>query len=145
MTTTPADLRAMLRRGNLTGKAAAAIAGVNPRTIRRWIGGDSEVPYSAWRLLEAYVEQEEMVAEATADHAAWEAALDADTAAKAPLAALEERIWTLKGIQQVQHQRCCHLEDDLGEARRELAETSRTLNALCAERGRMMSELSRIS
>ena len=82
MTTTPADLRALLRRGKLTGSAAASIAGVNPRTIRRWISGDSDIPYSAWRLIQTHVEQREMIEEATADHAAWMAAMDADTAAK---------------------------------------------------------------
>lgn len=137
MTTTPTEFRALLRRGNLTGSAAASIAGVNPRTVRRWIGGDSEIPYSAWSLISSHVEQNEMVAEATADHAAWIAEMDADTADKSPIAAMNERIWTLKGIQTMQHQRVCNLEDDLAEARLELAETTQTLNGLLADRGRL--------
>lgn len=133
MTPTPGysadEFRALLRRGNLTGSAAAAIAGVNPRTIRRWIGGDSEIPYSAWSLIQAHIEQEEIIAEATADHAAWIAAMDTPQT-------IAERIATLRAIRDMQYQRACEMEDDLAAARRELAETNRALNTLLAERGK---------
>lgn len=133
----PSELRDLLKRGHLTGSAAAKIACVNPRTLRRWIGGDSAIPYSAFRLIEAHVDQEAMIAEARADHVAWVSVMDADTAAKAPIFSLEERILTLKTIQRMQHNRCCQLEDELGMALAELADTSRKLNAICAERGKM--------
>lgn len=132
----PDEIRDLLKRGHLTGSAAARIAGVNPRTLRRWIGGDSAIPYSAFRLIETHVDQEAMIAEAQADHATWMAEMDADTADRAPIVAIEERIWALKTIQQMQHTRCCQLEDELGIARTELAATNRALNALYAERGK---------
>lgn len=123
MTTTPTDLRALLRRGNLTGKAAAAIAGVNPRTIRRWIGGDSKVPYSAWSLISAHVEQAEMVAGAEAEQEGWDAP-------QTPA----EQFAVLKAIRDMQHQRCCNLEDELAEARRVLGDTNRRMNQAAVER-----------
>ena len=47
-------LRELLRSLSLTGKAAAAIVGVNARTIRRWTGGERPTPYASWRLLLIY-------------------------------------------------------------------------------------------
>ncbi len=38
--------------GNLTGGAAAKLLGLRePRTIRRWTGGTTPIPYSAWAIL----------------------------------------------------------------------------------------------
>ena len=34
-----------------TGVQARALLGVSGRMIRKWIGGEREIPYSAWRLL----------------------------------------------------------------------------------------------
>jgi hypothetical protein len=129
ITITPTELRVLLKRGKLTGAAAAKIAGVNSRTVRRWIGGESAIPYSAWKLISDYVERMEMEAEARADHTAWIAAQDAAT--------LNERIWTLRGIQQMQSERVARMEDDLAEMRRELADTTSKLNALYVERGKL--------
>lgn len=41
---TAAQLRAALDRLNLTGVAAAELFGVEIRTVRRWVSGDSPVP-----------------------------------------------------------------------------------------------------
>jgi len=128
------EFRALLQRGKLTGSAAAKIAGVNPRTIRLWIGGDSEIPYSAWALIDAHVDQEAMIAEAQADHAAWIEAQDA------PLPTLAERIAFMRAMQQTQHHAVCVLENDLESARKALAETTHTLNALFFERGKTETE-----
>lgn len=122
------ELRALLRRGNLTGSAAAKIAGVHPRTIRRWIGGDSEIPFSAWSLIQTHVEKEEMIAEATADHAAWTEAMDA------PPPSAAERFAVLRATRDIQYQRVCELEDELAEARRILGETNRQMNQAAAQR-----------
>ncbi len=134
MTPTGSDLRALLQRGKLTGSASARIAGVNARTLRRWIGGESAVPYSAYRVIEAHVEQQEMIAEGEADHAAWIAEMDADTASRAPLAALDEQIWMLTGIQQMQQASLTRLEADIATERAALSETTKRLAALMAER-----------
>lgn len=121
MTTTPDEFRALLRRGNLTGSAAAAIAGVNPRTIRRWIGGDSEIPYSAWSLISAHVDQAKMVAEGEQED--WDAPQSTD-----------EAFSVLKAIQQMQYQRVCELEDELADARLILDETTRRMNQAAVKR-----------
>jgi DNA-binding XRE family transcriptional regulator len=47
----PEKLRALLKEKGLTGSQAAKIAGVNPRTIRKWVGGERGIPTAAWRLL----------------------------------------------------------------------------------------------
>ena len=47
----PNELRAALDAGGLTGATAAALLGVSGRTLRKWTGGDRDIPYSAWRLL----------------------------------------------------------------------------------------------
>ena len=120
------EFRALLRRGKLTGSEAGKIAGVNPRTVRRWIGGESEIPYSAWRLIQAHVDQEEMIAEVEADHETQDA----------PPATLAERIAFHRAMKQEQHRAVCAMEDELFEARKSLSETNRTLNALFAERGK---------
>ncbi len=123
MTTTSDKFRALLRRGNLTGKAAASIAGVNPRTIRRWIGGDSEIPYSALSLIQAHVEQAEMVAGAEAEQEGWDAP-------QTPA----EQFAVLKAIRDMQHARVCELEDELAEARRVLGDANRRMNQAAVER-----------
>jgi hypothetical protein len=45
------ELRSVLQTLGLTGSIAGSLLGVDGRTIRKWIGGEREVPYSAWRLL----------------------------------------------------------------------------------------------
>lgn len=41
---TPADLRAALDRLGLPQQAAARLWGVNPRTVRRWVAGEQDIP-----------------------------------------------------------------------------------------------------
>lgn len=50
-TPTPADVRAAIRRAQLTGSQVGDLLGVDGRTVRKWVGGEREIPYSAWRLL----------------------------------------------------------------------------------------------
>lgn len=50
------EVRALLQKHQITGSAAAAITGVNPRAVRKWqappeASSHTEIPYSAWRLL----------------------------------------------------------------------------------------------
>lgn len=44
---TPADLRALLERAELTQARAAALAGVKLRTMQQYLAGDREMPQSA--------------------------------------------------------------------------------------------------
>jgi hypothetical protein len=53
----PEEVREFLKKHGLTGSAAAAIVGVNPRTVRSWqapVGSSSfrPIPEAAWRLLQ---------------------------------------------------------------------------------------------
>lgn len=48
------EIRAVLRMAGLTGGKAAKMLGLGPqgdRTIRRWVGADTPIPYAAWALL----------------------------------------------------------------------------------------------
>lgn len=49
------EIRMALKIGGLTGGQAAKLLGVSTvggsRTVRKWTGGEREIPYSAWRLL----------------------------------------------------------------------------------------------
>lgn len=47
----PRDLKKFLSEHRLTGEAAGELLGVDSRTIRRWTGGESAMPYSAWYCL----------------------------------------------------------------------------------------------
>jgi len=49
---TPDEIRGFLKANNLTGAGAARLLKINSRTVRRWTGGDAEMPYSAWKLLQ---------------------------------------------------------------------------------------------
>ena len=47
------EVRAVLRLAGFTGGIAAKKIGLGERgdrTIRRWIGGESNIPYAAWAL-----------------------------------------------------------------------------------------------
>ncbi|MEO8466223.1 MAG: hypothetical protein ABI640_12840 [Gammaproteobacteria bacterium] len=46
-----AEFREVTRLLALTGSQAGLLLGVTSRAIRKWIGGESDVPYAAWRLL----------------------------------------------------------------------------------------------
>ncbi len=52
---TDQELHDLKRRHNLTGRAIAEIVGVNPRTVRKWLGPlgkhHAPIPYAAARLL----------------------------------------------------------------------------------------------
>jgi hypothetical protein len=52
---TPNQVREVLRLSGLTGSAAGVLVGVNSRTVRKWSGGETAIPYAAWRLLCQYV------------------------------------------------------------------------------------------
>lgn len=45
------EFRSVTQTLGLTGSMVGALLGVTSRAVRKWIGGESEVPYSAWRLL----------------------------------------------------------------------------------------------
>jgi hypothetical protein len=45
-------VRAVLKIANLTGGGAAKLTGIaDSRTVRRWTGGETAIPYAAWALL----------------------------------------------------------------------------------------------
>jgi len=49
---TAAEVRTVLRQAGLTGSEAAKLVGISDgRTVRRWTGGDTPIPYAAWVLL----------------------------------------------------------------------------------------------
>lgn len=48
------EVREVLHMAGLSGSAAARLLGLGQggsRTIRRWVGEDSSIPYAAWALL----------------------------------------------------------------------------------------------
>jgi hypothetical protein len=46
------EVRAVLSLAGLTGGEAAKLLGISDgRTIRRWTGGDSPLPFAAWAIL----------------------------------------------------------------------------------------------
>jgi hypothetical protein len=48
------EIREVLRLAGFTGGQAAKALGLGlkgDRTVRRWIGGESSIPYAAWALL----------------------------------------------------------------------------------------------
>lgn len=47
----PERLRDFLREHGLSGSKAGALIGVTSRTIRKWTGGEHDMPYSAWFCL----------------------------------------------------------------------------------------------
>lgn len=52
---TSEEVRQALKHGGLTGAAAGQLLGVGGRTVRKWTGGERDIPYSAWRLLLIHV------------------------------------------------------------------------------------------
>lgn len=110
----------LIARAGLTQEQAARLCGVSLRTIQNWVSGKTQPTASALAILET-------------------AAADVDLEMAEPMP-LGERIAVLRHVQGEQHHRCCVLEDELAQARRDLAETSRSLNALYAERGRQEAD-----
>ena len=51
--TNPDRLRAIMQQRGLTSRQVAALVGVHPVTVRRWMTGKSRVPQSALMVLEA--------------------------------------------------------------------------------------------
>ncbi|WP_080434433.1 MULTISPECIES: transcriptional regulator [Burkholderia cepacia complex] len=49
------ELQEVVRRAGFSGRAAEAFLGLSAksdgRTIRKWISGETSIPYSAWALL----------------------------------------------------------------------------------------------
>lgn len=99
----------------MTQEQVARLCGVSLRTVSHWVAGTRQPSARALAAMEV------------ADSAAIEAA--------EPMI-LGERIATLRAIQQEQFRAICRLEDDLAQARRDMDETARRLNALYAERRR---------
>lgn len=110
-------IASLLSRAGLTLESAAQMCGVTSRTMINWRDGKTRIPADAMSILET-------------------AAADVDLESAEPMT-LAERIAVMRHIQKEQHTRVCHLEDELGMARTELADTTRQLNALFAERGRL--------
>lgn len=48
------EFRELLRVTGLPGSAAGLLVGVPQKKIRKWAGGEGEVPYAVWRLLSIY-------------------------------------------------------------------------------------------
>jgi hypothetical protein len=49
-----AEFRELLRVADLSASQAGLLVGVDARKIRKWAGGDGDVPYAVWRLLSIY-------------------------------------------------------------------------------------------
>lgn len=49
------EFRELLRVADLSASEAGMLVGVDGRKIRKWAGGEGEVPYAVWRLLSIYV------------------------------------------------------------------------------------------
>jgi DNA-binding transcriptional regulator YiaG len=46
------EIRAILTKAGLSGSQAASLLGIESgRTVRRWTGGQSPIPYTAWAIL----------------------------------------------------------------------------------------------
>jgi len=51
----PEEIRTLLQIAELTGSKAATLTGLkDSRTVRRWIGGDTPIPFSSWAILVEY-------------------------------------------------------------------------------------------
>lgn len=48
------EIRALLALANLSGSKAGALVGVDGRTVRRWTGGNSTIPFACWALLVSF-------------------------------------------------------------------------------------------
>ncbi|MCD5980529.1 hypothetical protein [Pseudomonas quasicaspiana] len=48
------EFRELLRVADLSGSKAGMVVGVSQGKIRKWAGGEGEVPYAVWRLLTIY-------------------------------------------------------------------------------------------
>ncbi|BBW84035.1 transcriptional regulator [Escherichia coli] len=52
---TPEEIRTLMQIAELTGSKAATLTGLkDSRTVRRWVGGDTPIPFSAWAILVEY-------------------------------------------------------------------------------------------
>ena len=57
MTMSPQQFRHVLRRLGLNQVQAAKRLGVNARTVRRWVAGDSRIPDSVSLLLQLWLRE----------------------------------------------------------------------------------------
>lgn len=48
---TPGEIRAALQAAGWTGEMCGKKLGINPRTARRWLGGEVDIPYAAWSVI----------------------------------------------------------------------------------------------
>jgi len=70
MAMTPKQLRAAIKRLDLTQVAAARALGVAPRTMRQWIAGDARIAEPAARLLAVWLAHPELLPGPTQTQAA---------------------------------------------------------------------------
>ncbi|TMU77521.1 XRE family transcriptional regulator [Pseudomonas fluorescens] len=54
MPPTVEEFRELLRVTGLPASAAGMLVGVSQKKIRKWAGGEGDVPYAVWRLLSIY-------------------------------------------------------------------------------------------
>jgi hypothetical protein len=45
------EVRVLIKMANLTGSQVGDMVGVNGRTVRKWTGGERNIPFSAWAIL----------------------------------------------------------------------------------------------
>ncbi|MND98233.1 hypothetical protein D3C80_905740 [compost metagenome] len=45
------EIHALLSFAGLSGSEVGSLVGVDSRTVRRWIGGNRKISYSAWAIL----------------------------------------------------------------------------------------------
>jgi DNA-binding transcriptional regulator YiaG len=58
MSMSPQQFRNVLRRLGVNQVQAAKRLGVNPRTVRRWVAGDSRIPESVSLLLQLWLREQ---------------------------------------------------------------------------------------
>lgn len=51
VTPTVEELKVLVRFSGLSGSQIGNTLGVSSRTVRKWLGGESQIPYAAWALL----------------------------------------------------------------------------------------------
>lgn len=59
---TPSQLRGILKKLGFTAREAAARLGVDERTVRRWLAGDSPIPTAAAVLLATWASNPQILA-----------------------------------------------------------------------------------
>ncbi|NOH56172.1 helix-turn-helix domain-containing protein [Vibrio coralliilyticus] len=47
----PDEIRNLIKVMNYSGADVGRLVGVSSRTVRKWVGGESPIPFSAWAIL----------------------------------------------------------------------------------------------